>query len=204
MRKNNSAFWLFTLILLLPLQASADTISTNTVKFSQGSSINALAGSTFTIDLIGTNFLVGPDGASFGLSWNPQILSYVDISIANPPWDTAYVSDSNAPNGIIDYIFLSSTTGTTLTDFALASFTFNVVATQEQLATISLNLDPFNVGFVSPDAEPINVNFYSTQVNITTATTIPVPATAWLLGTGLFAISAVTRRIRSSAKQANS
>ncbi|WP_371927321.1 PEP-CTERM sorting domain-containing protein [Methylomonas subterranea] len=59
------------------------------------------------------------------------------------------------------------------------------------------------MGFVSPDAESIDVNFYNTQVNVSTATTVPVPATMWLFGTGLFAISALTKKIRSYAKQTN-
>ena len=72
------------------------------------------------MDLVGTNFTLGPDGAAFSLAWDPTVLSYVTTAIANPPWDAPSVSDTNAASGVIDYVFLSKTTGDAGANFALA------------------------------------------------------------------------------------
>jgi len=166
--------------LLTAAPVSATVIATSVVKFSQGENINVSAGDTFTVDLIGENFPDGPDGAAFSLSWNPGVLSYVGTAIANPPWDASFISDGNAGTGLIDYVFLGKSVGNAGTNFALASFTFNVVGNQGESSALSLNIDSFNVGFVSPGALPINTSFIGSQVQV-----VPVPAAVWMFATGL-------------------
>ncbi|OAI06147.1 cohesin domain-containing protein [Methylomonas methanica] len=166
--------------LLSAAPVSATVIATSVVKFSHGESINVSAGDTFTVDLIGENFLNGPDGAAFSLSWNPGVLSYVGTAIANSPWDSSFISDGNAGAGVIDYVFLGKSVGNAGTNFALASFTFSVLGNQGESSALSLSIDPFNSGFVSPGALPINTSFIGSQVQV-----VPVPAAVWMFATGL-------------------
>lgn len=166
--------------LLSAAPVSATVIATSVVKFSQGENINVSAGDTFTLDLIGENFSDGPDGAAFSLSWNPGVLSYVGAAIANPPWDSSFISDGNVGAGVVDYVFLGKSVGNAGTNFALASFTFNVLGNQGESSALSLSIDPFNSGFVSPGALPITTSFIGSQVQV-----VPVPAAVWMFATGL-------------------
>ena len=120
--------------------------------------LNVSNGDNLTVDLVGTNFNLGPDGAAFSLAWNPAVLSYVSTAISNPSWDSSSVKADSAALGLIDYVFLSS---------------------------LALSNDPYDVGFVSPGALPINVNYVNSQVQVAP---VPVPAAAWLFGTGLMSL----------------
>lgn len=162
---------------------AAVNLPANTVSFSQSTSINALSGENLTVDLIGSNFTVGPDGAAFSLSWDPSVLSYVGTAVANPPWDASSVNDNSNNTGLIDFVFLGKSVGNAGLNFALASFSFNVIGAAGTSSSLSVSIDPYNVGFVSPGAVPIDVNYVNSQVQVVSA--VPVPAAVWLFGTGL-------------------
>lgn len=179
-----------TMVFIWPSFAAAAT--TNTVKFKQGDQIVVEAGSTFAVELIGESFLAGPDGAAFALAWDPAVLSYVSTSVANPPWDTSYVSDDNAINGVIDYLFLGKSVGDVGTDFSLASFTFNVVGNQGLSTDLRVSIDPYTVGFVTPGAVPVNVTYLNSQVSVS-ASIVPILPSVWLFGSALLGISASAR-----------
>jgi hypothetical protein len=182
-----------TMVFIWPAFAVAAT--TNTVKVKQGNHIVVEAGSKFTVELIGENFLAAPDGAAFALAWDPTVLSYVSTSVANPPWDTSYVSDNNAINGVIDYLFLGKSVGDVGTDFSLASFTFNVVGNQGLSTDLSVTIDPYTVGFVTPGGVPIDVTYLNSQVSVSTSV-VPIPPSIWLFGSALLGISASGRVTR--------
>ncbi len=174
-----------TLFCLTATSAQASVALSNVVSFTQPT-YAVSNGDTLTVDLVGNNFTLGPDGAAFSLAWNPSVLSYVNTSITNPSWDSSSVSDDNAASGLIDYVFLAkSSAGDAGANFALASFTFNVIGNAETASSLTLSSDPFNVGFVSPGAAPINVNYINGQVQVAA---VPVPAAVWLFGTGLMGL----------------
>jgi hypothetical protein len=173
-------------ILWCTLAAAAEA---STVAFTQ-SSIDVVPGETFTVDLVGSDFSAGPDGAAFALSWDPAVLSYVSTAVANPPWDTSYVSDGTASAGNIEYIFLNKSVGNAGSAFALASFTFNVLGNPGDATSLMLSNDPYNTGFVAPGAVPIAVNYVNSQVHV-----VPVPAALWLFGSALAGMGFLRRRI---------
>ena len=169
------------------LAGGLSTAQANQVSFVQ-SSVNALPGQTLTFDLVGNDFTSAPDGAAFTLSWDHAVLDYVSASIANPPWDTSYVSDVNAASGIIDYVFLIKSVGNAGTDFSLASFTFNVIGNIG--ASTNLNLaDSAYGGFVAPGGVELTTNYIASQVQV-----VPVPGAVWLFGSALFGLVGIRKR----------
>lgn len=183
-------------LLCLTTASEASTAFTNTVNFSQPI-FEVGTGDSLTVELTGNNFTLGPDGAAFSLAWDPSVLSYVSTSITNPSWDSSFVNADSAASGLIDYVFLTkSTVGDAGANFALASFTFNVIGNAGDVSSLALSNDPYNVGFVSPGAAPINVNYINSQVEIAA---VPVPAAAWLFGSGLMGLLGSMRLRKSTA-----
>ena len=176
------------LLCLAAAPAHASVIPPNTVSFTQSSLINVSQGNNLTVDLVGANFTAGPDGVAFSLAWDPSILSYVNTTVANPPWDTSFVSDDSKALGLVDFVFLNKSVGDAGANFAIASFTFNVLGNPGSATSLTLSNDPFDVGFVVPGAVPINVNYVNSQVQV-----VPVPAAAWLFGSGLFGLFGMKR-----------
>ncbi|MCQ8104276.1 hypothetical protein NP590_09175 [Methylomonas sp. SURF-2] len=168
------------LLAMFSAPVSATVVAPNTVMFSQGNIINANAGDTLTLELRGYDFTLGPDGAAFSLSWDPLVLSYVGSAVANPPWDSSFMSEENA--GVIDYVFLNKlTAGDAGNSFAIASFTFNVLGAVGSETTIGIGNPAFDdTGFTLPSGTLVDVNYVNSQVRV-----VPLPAAAWLFGVGL-------------------
>lgn len=168
---------------------SATVVEASTVQFTQPS-YSVTPGQTFSVDLVGSSFSSGPDGAAFSLSWNPSVLAYVGTTVANPPWDTSFVNDANsATTGVIDYAFLIKSVGDAGANFPLASFTFTVLGAPGASTILTLGNDAFNTGFVAPGAVPIPVTYVNSPVQV-----VPIPAAVWLFGSAVAAFGAFGRR----------
>ncbi|ATG91952.1 hypothetical protein MKLM6_3767 [Methylomonas koyamae] len=165
-------------------------VEASQVSFVQ-SNVNALPGQILTFDLVGEGFSSGPDGAGFSLAWDKTVLQYVTTTVANPPWDTSFVSDTNAGSGMVDFVFLGKSTGTAGTDFSLASFTFNVIGNVGAATELSL-ADAFG-GFSALGGQSLSVNYLNSQVQV-----VPLPSAVWLFGTALLGLCnpALKRRKR--------
>ena len=182
----------FTLLVML----NGPVAAANTVQFTQGNSINVTSGGNLTVDLVGRDFTLGPDGAAFSLAWNPSVLDHVSTSIANPPWDDSFVSDANAASGIIDFVFLNKSVGNAGSNFDIASFTFNVLGNPGATTALALSNPAIpDTGFTLPGGTLIDVNYVNSQVQV-----VPVPAAAWLFGTGLLGLMSTMRSRRMLRK----
>ena len=139
-------FGALTLFCLVFAPAHAALIPPNTVSFTQSSLINVNQGDNLTVDLVETNFTAGPDGAAFSLAWDPLVLGYVTTTVANRPWDTSFVSDDSKALGLVDFVFLNKSVGDAVTNFAIASFTFNVLGNPGDTTALTLSIDPRGKG----------------------------------------------------------
>lgn len=164
--------------------APATAALTNVVKIAQGGNISVLSGDVLTIDVIGQNFSVAPDGAAFSLSWNPSVLSYVSSAPVNAPWNTAYISEAQVSSGLIDYAFMGITTNgvNAGANFGLASFTFNVLGSPGDVTALALGNDSYSIGFIN-GLTGLDVNYVNSQVQV-----VPLPAAIWMFGAGLAGI----------------
>lgn len=188
--KSLSVLGTLALITLITAPAHAVVVQANTVKFTQPDPISVSQGDTFTVDLVGTDFTAGPDGAAFSLAWDPSVLSYVGTAVANLTWDTSSVTDTSQDLGKIDYVFLGKSAGDAGANFAVASFTFNVLGTAGSSTSLTLSNDPFDVGFVAPGAASIAVNYVNSLVQVQA---VPIPAAVWLFGSALVGLFSIKR-----------
>lgn len=179
---------LLTLLLFGP-QASASL--TNVVRFSQGDRLAVTSGELLTIDLIGENFTLAPDGAAFSLQWDPGVLSYVSSAVANPPWESSFINEAHAASGLIDYAFMSITNGSNAgSDFGIARFTFSVLGNAGDISALALGNDAYSIGFLK-GVTGLDVNFVNSQVQV-----VPLPAAAWMFGAGLVGMAGSMKRRR--------
>lgn len=172
--------------------APATAALTNVVKIAQGGNISVLSGDVLTIDVIGQNFSVAPDGAAFSLSWNPSVLSYVSSAPVNAPWNTAYISEAQVSSGLIDYAFMGITTNgvNAGANFGLASFTFNVLGSPGDVTALALGNDSYSIGFIN-GLTGLDVNYVNSQVQV-----VPLPAAIWMFGAGLAGMAGAAKRRR--------
>ncbi|MDD2761415.1 MAG: hypothetical protein PHH11_14135, partial [Methylomonas sp.] len=166
--------------LLIAGIAPATAELTGVVKIAQGDNISVVNGGVLTVDVIGQDFTVAPDGAAFSLSWDPSVLSYVSSTVANPPWNASYISEAQVSSGLIDYAFMGITTNgvNAGANFGLASFTFNVLGHPGDVTALALGNDSYDIGFINGETG-LNVNYVNSQVQV-----VPLPAAVWMFGVG--------------------
>lgn len=155
------------------------------------SSINAFAGESFTVHLIGSGFTLGPDAATFSLSWDESVLGYVDASVANPPWDTSIIESASTDVGLLDFVILGKSLGNAGSDFEIASFTFKVLDNPGSDSSF-LELADVYGGWASA-GNNISVNYVNSQVQV-----VPLPAAVWLFGAGLTGMMGSMKRRKTS------
>ncbi|MEE8058752.1 MAG: cohesin domain-containing protein [Pseudomonadales bacterium] len=179
--KTQQFFSLIAMVLATSLsKAAVVTTSPAALVISQGS--------TFTIDLIGTNFNSGDlDGGGINLSFDTSILTATIVTVNTADWEffsTNGTIDNNAGtiNGITFNSFQSRTG-----DLVFATVEF--VAIGSGISTIDLQEHSLNP-FASGGTAYANLSLAPGSV---TVSTIPVPATAWLLGSALFGLIGVKR-----------
>lgn len=177
-------------VLLFGSAANASGALSNVIKLSQGENISVTSGSVLTVDVVGENFIVGPNGAGFSLNWNPAVLSYVSNSLVSPPWNGSSVYEGNAPSGSLDFVFLTMDTGNAGTNFGLGSFTFNVLGSPGDLTALTLGNDAYSIGFIN-GVTGLNVNYISSHVQV-----VPLPAAIWMFGAGLAGMLGTIKRRR--------
>jgi hypothetical protein len=144
---------------------------------------------TITID--GTEFSESVDAVGITINWNPTILKYTGISIANPPWDISMVNDTRAvSDGILDSIFGGSNAGVG-TDFQLAQITFIPLTTGTTDISFGLpgsGCAPGACGVFAGNNELLS-DYEQAQVNV-----VPIPAAVWLFGPGLLGLFGLAHR----------
>ncbi|MDD2739713.1 MAG: VPLPA-CTERM sorting domain-containing protein [Methylomonas lenta] len=179
-------------LLLCSTQASASL--TNVVKFSQGENIAVVSGGMLTVDVVGDNFTVGPDGAGFSLNWDPTVLQHVSTSFVNPPWNISSADETTASSGLIDSIFVGITTLNTNagSSFGIASFTFNVLGNPGDVTALAIGNDSFSIGFLN-GVTGLNVNYLDSQVQV-----VPLPAAVWMFGVGFVGMLGSMKRRKAA------
>jgi hypothetical protein len=178
--------------LLFSTQTSASL--TNVVKFSQGESIAVVSGGIVTVDVMGDNFTLGPDGAAFSLKWDPTVLQHVSTSYVNPPWNISSADETTASSGLIDSIFVGITALNTHagSSFGIASFTFNVLGNPGDVTALALGNDSFSIGFLN-GLTGLNVNYVDSQVQV-----VPLPAAVWMFGAGIVGMMGSMKRRKTT------
>lgn len=179
MRKKSGIFFAVLMIAGLGLAASAHSATV-----SPDLSVNTFnSGSSFFIDIIGQTF---PEttGGGFSLSFDPNFLQVLSVSLDGAFWDaaTSVGTIDNVAGSLNDVLVAALNDPLPSGNFTVAMVEFMPVA----VGTSTLNLtgsalNPWATGDAIPSQ--INPDFQSGDVTI--IATIPVPAAIWLFGSAL-------------------
>lgn len=189
-------------LLALSLLAAGAGAQAATITFSP-TSLTANVGSTFSINLVGTDFTEGEGGTYGGgvsLSWDPTILSLQSYDTSVFGGDKL-LAESNTTT-VIDNIsgqlrnlsVASSFTPVISTSFNIAVLTFNVLnAGNTQLNS---SLGQFDSGFdnIWTDSSYASAIQINPEFEAAAITAVPVPAAVWLMGSALMAGAGFVRR----------
>ena len=140
-------------------------------------------GETFSVDIVGTGF-ADLAGGEFDLIYNDSVFVINSITI-DPYWD--FFPDGGAKNGLDRWSFIAfDTFGNTPAagDFVIA--TIDLVSLSEGISTID-----FSNTFFSNGLTELLPDLTGTEI---TVSAIPMPATAWLLLSGLGLLGYTAKR----------
>jgi hypothetical protein len=149
----------------------------------QNTTFNVLPNTDFSVDIIGTDF-TQLNGGSFSLSYNESVVAITSVVI-DPYWDFSPSSGSDSGVntwGIIGFDIFNS--GPASGNFRIA--TVNLSTKSPPLGALP------SVG-ASSVMNIINSDFVADQtifptISNATINVVPLPATAWLLVTGMVAL----------------
>ena len=150
-------------------------------------------GEIFTLDVVGLGFVDNVDGGGVNITFDPTKLNVLSVTIDELVWDLGVgistgVIDNTA--GTVNGIAVNAWSNVT-GDFIVASIQFQeIIGGAYSNSTIGITeyaLNPWASG-----GSPINPSFVNGGVS--TYSAVPVPAAAWLFGSGLVVLITYARR----------
>lgn len=173
---------LFTVLLVFSshLQAALITWDSTSNVYNQND--------IFTLDVIGTGFIDLVDGGGVNISFDPNVLNVLSVSIDELVWNFggAGISTGTINNvaGTVNGIMVNAFPPVGTADFIVASIQFQAVG----LGISSLTLSEYVLNPWASGGSAINPGYLNGSVSA-----VPVPAAAWLFGSGLIALFSVAR-----------
>lgn len=161
-------------------------------------------GETFSLDIVGSNFTAGAGGTvggGFSASWDSAILSLdsYDLTFSG---DQTVGEDCVSSAGSLSNCDVTSFIGTESSSFQIATLTFNSLALGD--SAIDLEIGFFPVDSAVDDLRRLwadssgsvdtNPGFVDGRVQV-----VPIPAAAWLFGSGLIGLAGIGRRRRRAS-----
>lgn len=156
-------------------------------------------------DLVTFNLLANFDatittGGAMDLSWNPAVLNLqgfqFDMGFGAPPRDTAFDVVDTQSNGLLSVGFGNFDGITLATPTIIGRISFYLSGSPGSSSAITLNDSVKWGGFYDDMGAPISVTYTGATVGVSA---VPVPAAAWLLGSGIMALFGVARRSKRHA-----
>lgn len=149
-------------------------------------------GDTFSVNIVGSGFVSDVDGGGVNFNFDNSILSVQSVTI-DSAWDSLISDGGSIDNGLgtVDGIYVNT--------FDSINGNF-VVATVEFLATgvgtSALNLSEFGLNPWASGGSLLNPDFLNGSLTVEAAppSGVPVPAAAWLFGSGLLGLAGMARR----------
>jgi len=180
------------IIAVISMLLLSGQLSANTITWSSSTS-NVNINDVFTIDIIGTGFLNNVDGGGIDFSYDANVLNVLSVSIDENVWDLgAGINTGSIDNtlGVVGGISVNAWSNVT-GDFSVTSITFQAISG----GATSLSLSEWALNPWASNGNIINPNFVNATVNV-----VPVPAAAWLFGSGLIALLGIGSSKRKIAK----
>ena len=180
------AFMLF-MSLVLSGQSQAATVSFNT------SAQNVVTGSSFTLDVLGTDF-PAIVGGGLNLSFDASVLQVSSVSINTAVFE--FYLGNGTEEGVLNNV-LGTLTDTSFNSFVGASGNFTIMSigfTAVGSGSSLLQLSESSLWVfsdVTGNAIGNQIDYSDALINVTA---VPLPAAVWLFGSGLLVLARVLRR----------
>ena len=176
-------------LTLVASAAHAASISLNPV------SATGPQGSQVTFSLIANFGTTATIGGATDLTWNPSVLMFqsfaFDSGFGAPPRDAGFdVNDLQSSSlysvgfGNFGGITLSSNT-------TIGHITFDLIGSPGSSTNIALTDSAYWAGFYDISGSPISMTYSGATASVAA---VPVPAAAWLFGSGLLGLIGMVRR----------
>lgn len=147
-------------------------------------------GDIFSLDIIGSDFTVNPDGGGVNLYFDETTLNVLSVFIDEIVWDfgATGISQGTIDNtlGAVNGIMVNAWSDVG-TFFTVATVEFQAIGTG--ISSISMNEfidNPWGSG-----GNLISPNFVASSI---TVEAVPVPAAVWLFSSGLLGLIGIARR----------
>lgn len=198
-------------------QGMASTLSINPAQLLQ------LPNDQFNITVDGV-FDQKYTGGGFRITWDPNVI----ILTTAPDWSPAMtgsgvtsiinriddpitpIDPTNPPTNYIDAVFsgcspfscpnVGGDAGNPVSMTVLDNITFQVVATNPSTSDIALGLSPLAGTWFDANLAPVAVPTMSgATLTVSSVSAVPLPAAAWLMGSGLLGLLGFSRKRREVA-----
>ncbi len=172
------------LILTIGLWLWSSSLLAATVSLTPSSS-SLGNGEVLNLSITGSDFTTNTDGGGVKLEWDASVLSFVSITLDDPPWDTQFFDDAATRSGILNSIFVGDSAPQGVgDDFNIGIVIFSVIGAPGSSTPITISDADLGGGWVANGTvQPINVSYNSTNINVVAP--IPVPAAVWLFMSGI-------------------
>ncbi|MBI3188969.1 MAG: hypothetical protein HYZ31_14025 [Gammaproteobacteria bacterium] len=173
--------------LVLSGQSQAATVSFNT------SAQDVALGSSFTLDVLGTDF-PAIVGGGLNLSFDASVLQISSVSINTAVFE--FYPGNGTEEGVLNNVLgtLTDTSFNTFAgargDFTIMSIGFTAVGSGSSLLQLSES-SIWVFSDIMGNAIGNQILYADTTINVTA---VPLPAAAWLFGSGLLVLARIMRR----------
>jgi len=153
-------------------------------------STNVNINDVFTVDIVGSGFTSNVDGGGVNFTYNASVVNVMSVAIDANVWDLGF-NDTGTDNlvGSVDGIMVNAWTDVT-GNFTVASVTFQAVGS----GLSGLSLTEFGLNPWASGGSVINPGFTAGLIEVEPASAVPVPAAAWLFGSGLIGLLGLGKR----------
>ena len=151
-------------------------------------------GDTFSVNILGSGFASNVDGGGVNFTYDSSIINVQSVTI-DSAWDPLISSQGRTDNGTgaVDGLYVN-TFGAVTGNFVVATVEFLATG----VGTSGLDLTEYLLNPWASGGSPLNPGFNNGSLTVSALSAVPVPAAAWLFGSGLLGLAGMARRKKAA------
>jgi len=166
--------------------ASAETVSFDATQLA---ALNPGVSDSFQVNLLGSGFTSGTDGGGVNFTYDPAVLRVDSLELDPANWDffadTGLIDNSA---GTVTGVEFATSSLSLPSDFVVGTVAFTAVGVGTSILSLS---ESFGIGGWALLGDPQDVSFVDSSV---TVSAVPLPASFWLLTSGIVGLFGATKR----------